>query len=103
MIRCVKALHEEGIIHRDIKPANFCMGGTKQTENTLYMVDFGVAKKFKSSDGKHIPYRDDKSKVTGTHRYCSLNTHYGVEQSRRDDLETIGHTLIHLLRGKLPW
>jgi casein kinase 1 len=95
-------VHEERIIHRDIKPDNFLVGGSDDTKNTIYIIDFGLAKCYKSSDGEHIPFRDGKN-LTGTARYASVNTHIGYEQSRRDDLETIGHVLLYFLKGQLPW
>ena len=102
MISRIQKCHEEGIIHRDIKPDNFLIGAQEHTKDTLYVIDFGLAKYYKTSDGQHIPYRDGKN-LTGTARYASLNTHKGKEQSWRDDLETIGHVVLYFVKGSLPW
>ena len=67
------------------------------------MIDFGLSKSYYDPKiKKHIPYNDNNSLV-GTSLYSSLNTHLGIEQSRRDDLECLMHALIYLIKGTLPW
>ncbi|XP_037730755.1 casein kinase I isoform X1 [Drosophila subpulchrella] len=97
----VELLHRKCFIHRDIKPDNFLMGlGRHCTQ--VFMIDFGLAKKFYSlRSQKHIGYSEKKDLV-GTARYASVRAHY-AEQGRRDDLESVGYLLLYFQRGRLPW
>lgn len=102
MINRVEYVHGKSFLHRDIKPDNFLMGLGRRA-NQVYIIDFGLAKKYRdSATHQHIPYRENKN-LTGTARYASMNTHLGIEQSRRDDLESLGFVLMYFLRGSLPW
>jgi len=102
LISRIEFIHGKNFIHRDMKPDNFLMGLGKKG-NLVYVIDFGLAKKFRDPrTHQHIPYREHKN-LTGTARYTSINTHLGIEQSRRDDMEALGYILIYFLNGTLPW
>ena len=102
MISVLEFIHNKHIVHRDIKPDNFLMG-LDDLSQYVYLLDFGLAKKYRSSSTLvHYPMIN-KKKLTGTARYASINALKGNEQSRRDDLEALGYVLMYLLRGSLPW
>lgn len=100
LFQLFETIHNKNFIHRDIKPQNFLIG-TKEDAGTVYAIDFGLAKEYNGKNG-HICCREGKS-LTGTAKFVSIFTHLGIEQSRRDDLESLGYLIVYLLNGKLPW
>lgn len=125
MISCVEFVHRHGYIHRDIKPDNFMLAlksnvnnfsavrfnnngdenisKKKNYSNKINIIDFGLSKRYRDAKtGAHVPYKKKKT-MTGTARYASLSAMVGNEQSRRDDLESLGYVFVYLLKGRLPW
>ena len=101
MMKILKNIHEKHYIHRDIKPDNFAIGYSDQDK--LYLLDFGLAKQYRSSKTLKQKEMQKNKRLTGTARYASINALKGYDQSRRDDLESVAYVLAYLLRGNLPW
>ncbi|KAH9579909.1 Protein kinase domain [Trypanosoma melophagium] len=102
IIQRLQCMHSMHYIHRDIKPENFVMG-VGDDSHTVYIIDMGLAKRYRDPVTlQHIPWEEKKG-LTGTVRYVSINTHRGIQQSRRDDMESVMYLLFYFLRGGLPW
>lgn len=98
----IQYVHDRSFVHRDLKPENMLMG-INDNVSVVYIVDFGLAKRYRDEGTlRHKPFKDRKP-FKGTARYSSINTHLGTEQSRRDDLESLGYIIVYLYKGRLPW
>ena len=98
MVERLEFIHSKGVIHRDIKPDNFLM-----KDDELYLIDFGLCKKWKTDEGSHIALRSERNPL-GTANYISVNVQQGIEPSRRDDLESVGYIILFLLlKREMPW
>jgi len=102
VLQRIEYFHAAKIVHRDIKPENF-MFGVKNKIHHVYIIDFGLSKNYWDAARNTHQVQKTGLSLTGTARYASINAHEGVEQSRRDDLEAIGHMFMYFLRGALPW
>ena len=106
MINLIKVFHSQGYVHRDIKPQNFVIEHYNDDRCPKYpevfLVDYGLAKRYLNADMSHTELIQ-RNNVGGTVRYSSTNAHLGLEPSRRDDLQSLGYTLVYLALGSLPW
>jgi len=85
-----------------VKSSNF-LRGQGPNSDVIYSIDFGLAKRYRHPHtGQHIQLKNHQSLI-GTARFVSIHTHYGLLQSRRDDLESLGYLFVYLAKGKLPW
>ena len=100
LIDRIEFVHNKNFIHRDIKPHNILLG--LNDPSCLYLIDFGLAKKYRSERGNHVKFSITKQLI-GTPRFCSINAMRGFEQSRRDDLESISYLILYFFKGYLPW
>ena len=101
LIERIELIHSKTLIHRDIKPENFLIG--YKNPNIIYLTEFGLCAKYCSSKTKKHILPGFRGTFTGTLRYSSANAQRGNQQSRRDDLESLGYTILFFMKGKLPW
>ena len=97
----IQSLHCNNYIYRDIKPDNFLIGN--KDPNVIYIIDFGLCMKYKSSRTKKHYKFGYTNKFFGTTRFASPNALKGGKQSRKDDLICIGYMLIYFMKKRLPW
>jgi serine/threonine protein kinase len=102
MLEGIRAVHDHGALHRDIKPSNFAIGCGKEDSRRVYILDFGLARLYRTSSGSVRAPRTFAG-FRGTARYASLNAHRNQELSRRDDLVSFFYMMVELLEGRLPW
>lgn len=101
MLKMLEEIHDLGFLHRDIKPSNFVIG-TRENKSTIYIIDFGLTKRYVDTDGQ-VKSPRNQSGFRGTARYASINSHLGRDLGRRDDLWSLLYMLIEFANGVLPW
>ena len=98
----VEYLHRKHFLHRDLKPENFLLG-KQNHRNVIHLIDFGLSKLYRNPETiSHNPSRENLEPI-GNARFSSINNHMKKDQSRADDLESLGYIFVYLLTGALPW
>lgn len=102
ILRAIDSIHSVGFLHRDIKPSNFSIGRHPSNGRKVYMLDFGLARQYTTSNGQVRPPRAAAG-FRGTVRYASINAHKNKEMGRHDDLWSLFYMLVEFVNGQLPW
>ncbi|MFH4973994.1 hypothetical protein AB6A40_000703 [Gnathostoma spinigerum] len=100
-LHAIEELHSVGFLSQDVKPSNFLVGCPGPQQRTIFMIDFGISRRFRSKKGSIIG--DTSLGWKGTSKYCSLQLHLGEDQSKRDDIESWFYMTVEFLTGRLPW
>ena len=98
MIDAVEQMHAAGFFHKDIKPDNF-----RIKDNRVILIDFGIALNL-YKDNIHL--KRERFGFEGTPFYGSIRALQGYTLSRRDDIESVGYSLLYLLNPlvkDVPW
>lgn len=99
----IEILHKNNIIHRDIKPENLLANVTSTGDGIVHLIDFGLATCCKDTPEAQPRSEKGNFPFIGTVYYASVAAHKGLEQARKDDLESLAYVLVRLIKGKLPW
>ncbi|XP_061381519.1 tau-tubulin kinase homolog Asator isoform X2 [Danaus plexippus] len=102
ILKAIDSIHSVGFLHRDIKPSNFSVGRHPSNCRRVYMLDFGLARQYTTSNGQVRPPRAAAG-FRGTVRYASINAHKNKEMGRHDDLWSLFYMLVEFVNGQLPW
>ncbi|XP_060817510.1 serine/threonine-protein kinase VRK1-like [Bombus pascuorum] len=107
MLDALEYIHSQGYAHADVKGSNILLSLSAENITTkkfqAYLVDYGLAYRFRTSAGVHKPFvHDERRAHEGTLEFTSRDAHHGTH-SRRGDLETLGYNILQWLCGKLPW
>lgn len=100
LLDILESIHSKGIIFRDLKPENVVFSLNKKT---VYLIDFGLSKKnIENNLAISVEQKKYKSLI-GTPSFASLNNHFGLERTKKDDLESLVYLIAYLCRATLPW
>jgi len=98
----LESIHNLGWVHGDMKPANLMLGTLADGSEHIFLIDFGLSRRFLDKKGRHLAYKED-CPPEGSPCFASINTHLGISPSRRDDLFSLAYIAIYLSKGSLPW
>jgi tau tubulin kinase len=103
MLRAIESVHLLGYLHRDIKPSNFVVGYGLNKRNNIFLIDFGLARRYLLPNSNEVRPSRDTTGFRGTARYASINSHLSRDLGRRDDLWSLFYVLVEFVKGTLPW
>ncbi|MCK6575679.1 serine/threonine protein kinase, partial [Myxococcota bacterium] len=109
VLRALAHAHAQGVVHRDLKPSNLMLTTDDEAQETIKVLDFGVAKLLdadaETGDGESGPgvRVTHHGQVVGTPRYVSPEQAVGADVGPTSDLYTVGIILFELMAGRAPF
>lgn len=96
--RGLRYAHMKGVLHRDIKPSNVMMASDRSKDDSVKLVDFGLA--------KHADKEQELTKTgaaMGSPPYMSPEAVYGKDTDERSDIYSLGCTFFEMMAGRPPF
>ena len=99
IIEALEAAEKEGVIHRDLKPSNIMIVKPGSLDETVKILDFGIAK-IQGESHLNVTRTGD---VFGTPQYMSPEQAMGKKVDGRSDQYSFGCVLFEMLTGFPPY
>ena len=99
LFKILRGIHERGVIHRNLKPANLALS---RNGKDIILLDFGLSRRIKRKN-KEKKEEKRQMKFVGDLKFCGLNAHSFKNDTKVDDLISLGILIIYFLQGSLDW
>ncbi len=100
ILKGLHKIHDCGFVHRDIKPENIFLARTSEGDETVKILDFGIAKR---AEEESDPLLSVVGQIYGTPQYIAPEQAINPDVDHRADLYSLGVLLYECVTGSLPF